>query len=54
MYVVVGFKVSSKRSVYYKVCNNEEELSKAIVEAFVKKQADFASVRRVVGDVRYL
>jgi len=48
MYVVVGFKVNSKRSVYYKVCDNEEELSKAVVEAFVKKNSDFASVRKVV------
>jgi len=49
VYVVVGFKVNSRRSVYYKVCSNEAELAKAVVEAFTKKGSDFISVRRVVG-----
>jgi len=47
-YVVVGFKVNRRKSVYYKVCPNEDELSKAVVEAFTKRNADFISVRKVV------
>jgi len=48
VYVVVGFKVNSRRSVYYRVCSNEEELSKAVVEAFAKRNSDFISVRKVI------
>lgn len=46
-FVIVGFRVDSERSVYYKKCKNLEDLKKAVEHAFVVKGCDFISIRRV-------
>lgn len=46
-FVVVGFKVDSEKSVYYKKCRSGEELKEAVWMAFCAKGCDFVSVRRV-------
>lgn len=47
VYVVVGFKISRVKSVYYRKCNGIEELKKAVEESFTKADADFISIRRI-------
>jgi len=47
VYIVVGFRVDTERSVYYRKCVGIEELKKCVEEAFVKRNSDFISVRRV-------
>jgi len=47
VYVIVAFKVSEERSVYYRKCVDIRELQKALWYAFEKKDADFVSIRKV-------
>ena len=47
VYVIVGFRVDSENSVYYKKCRDIEELKHALWVAFERKKADFVSIRRV-------
>jgi len=47
IYVVVGFRVDQENSVYYRKCRGVEELKRCVEDAFVKKNSDFISVRRV-------
>ena len=47
VYVVVGFKVSEEKSIYYKKCKSIEELQRALLYAFEGKDCDFVSVRKV-------
>ena len=46
-FILVGFKVSEERSVYYRKCRDIEELKKALETAFELKDADFVSIRKV-------
>ena len=47
MYIIVGFKVESERSVYYAKAKDQEGLARAMVIAFVKRGAEFVSVRYI-------
>lgn len=47
MYIIVGFKVDSERSVYYAKAKDLDELAKKLAVAFEKRQAQFASVRYI-------
>jgi len=47
IYVVVGFRIDMERSVYYRKCVGIEELKRCVEEAFMRKNSDFISVRRV-------
>jgi len=47
IYVVVRFKVSEERSVFYKKCRDIKELQRALTHAFEKKDCDFISIRKV-------
>jgi len=49
MYVVVAFKVSSSKSVLYKQTDFIEKVSQLVEEAFLVKDADFISIRKVKG-----
>jgi len=51
-YVVVGFRIDGERSVFYRQCFSEEELTKAVLEAFNNKKAQFLSIRKIVGGGR--
>jgi len=46
-YVIVGFRVDSENSIYYKKCRDIEELKRALWYAFERKDADFVSIRKV-------
>jgi len=48
-YVVVGFRIDSERSVFYRQCFSEEELVKAVLEAFNNKKAQFLSIRKIIS-----
>jgi len=47
IYIVVGFRIDSDKSVYYKKCFSDTELVKAVLKAFNDRKAQFISIRRV-------
>ena len=47
MYIIVGFRVDSERSIYYRKCKDIDELKLALEQAFTSRKADFVSIRRV-------
>lgn len=47
LYIVVGFRVDRQRTVYYKKCRDLGELYEAVATAFVRRDADFISIRKV-------
>jgi len=49
-YVIVGFKVSSERSVYYGKAKSIDECLEKVLIAFEGREADFISLRRVTSD----
>ena len=48
VYVVVGFRIDSDKSVYYKKCRTTQEMLRAVAKAFEERGAQFISIRRVV------
>ena len=50
--VIVGFRVDSDKSIYYKKCKDIRELQKSVWYVFEKKHADFISIRRVRSSKR--
>ena len=52
VYVIVGFRVDSDKSIYYKKCSDIRELQKSVWYVFEKKRADYVSIRRVRGRKR--
>lgn len=49
MYVIVGFKVNSARSVYYGKAKDVKELQEKVALAFVSRGAEFVSIRCIKG-----
>lgn len=50
-YVVVGFKVNNKRSVYYGTAHDLEACLKAVRTAFEKREAEFISLRKIPNTI---
>ena len=47
MYVIVGFRTDISKSVYYGKAKDVEEMAKKTVQAFLKREAQFISIRYV-------
>ena len=50
MYVIVGFRTDTSKSVYYGKAKGLEEMAKKTVQAFEKRGAQFISIRYVKDD----
>lgn len=49
LYICVGFKVDTARSVEYGKAKNMEQLYVRVKDCFERKDADFVSIRRVMS-----
>jgi len=47
VYVIVGFRVDSEKSIYYRKCKDIEDLQKKLWYVFERLDADFVSIRKV-------
>ena len=47
IYIVAGFRVDRQRTVYYRKCRDLGELYEAVATAFIRRNADFISIRKV-------
>jgi len=46
-YIITAFKVSEEKTVYYRKCEDIEELKRALWYVLERKNVDFVTIRRV-------
>ena len=53
MYVIVGFRTDTSKSVYYGKAKDLEEMALKTARAFARRRAQFISIRYVEDDTKH-